>query len=131
MLVGGLAVIIHGVNRLTGDMDIFIEASSENAKKVLAAIEDFGFGSIGFTEEDLLSPDSVVQMGRVPLRIDILSDLPAITFSEVFNKSILFEIEGIQMKVIHVNHLIANKEEVGREKDLMDVRLLKKKFKLK
>jgi predicted nucleotidyltransferase len=129
VLVGGLAAVIHGVNRVTGDMDIFIEASKPNASVVLAAIDDFGFGSIGFTEDDLLNPEMVVQMGRVPLRIDILSELPGINFKEVFDRAIEFKTDGVTMKVIHVNDLIANKESVGREKDIMDVKALKKKYK--
>jgi predicted nucleotidyltransferase len=129
VLVGGLAAVIHGVNRVTGDMDIFIEASKPNASVVLAAIDDFGFGSIGFTEDDLLNPEMVVQMGRVPLRIDILSELPGINFKEVFDRAIEFKTDGVTMKVIHVNDLIANKESVGREKDIMDVKALNNKLK--
>lgn len=129
VLVGGLAAVIHGVNRVTGDMDIFIEASKPNASVVLAAIDDFGFGSIGFTEEDLLNPEMVVQMGRVPLRIDILSELPGINFKDVFDRAIEFKTDGVTVKVIHVNDLITNKESVGREKDIMDVKALKRKYK--
>lgn len=110
-------------------MDIFIEASKENANVVLRAIDDFGFGSIGFTEEDLLNPEIVVQMGRVPLRIDILSELPGINFKDVLGRAIEFTTDGVTMKVIHVNDLITNKESVGRDKDLMDVKALKKKYK--
>jgi predicted nucleotidyltransferase len=125
ILIGGLAVIIHGVNRTTGDMDIFIEPSVENANKVLNAINDFGFGSIGFTIEDILNPDIVVQMGRVPLRIDILSELPGIIFSKTFEQALELETEGIKIKVIHINDLITNKEIVGRGKDILDVKALK------
>ena len=123
--------MIHGVNRLTGDMDIFILSTSENADKVLQAINDFGFESLGFTREDLMNPDIVVQMGRVPLRIDLLSELPGLTFAEVFQKAISFETAGTIMKVIHITDFIINKEIVGRHKDLMDVSILKKIIKRK
>lgn len=131
ILVGGLASVIHGVNRVTGDMDIYIDATTDNAQKVLDAIKDFGFGSIGFTTEDLLNADIVVQMGREPLRIDILCDLPGLIFKDAFENAIKFETEGVQIKVIHITDLIRNKELVGREKDKMDVNVLKKKLKAK
>src|SRR5262249_30730725 len=107
----------------------FIEATKSNASAVLAAIDDFGFGSIGFTEEDLLNPEMVIQMGRVPLRIDLLCELPGINFTDVYKRAIEFKTEGVIMKVIHVNDLITNKETVGREKDIMDVKALRKKYK--
>lgn len=87
VLIGGYAAVIYGVNRTTGDMDILIEPTIENAAKVLAAIEEFGLGSIGFTIEDLTDTDSVVQMGRVPYRIDILNTIPGVIFEDAYNES--------------------------------------------
>ena len=126
VLIGGYAAIIHGVNRVTGDLDIFIERSRENAIKILKAIDDFGLGSIGFKEEDLVNEDFVVQMGRPPYRIDILNSIPGVTFEEAYNAAVLYEEDDIKIKCIHINHLLNNKKAVGRNKDLMDVKALEK-----
>jgi len=131
VLIGGYAAIIHGVNRVTGDIDIFIERSSENAGKVLKAIKDFGLGSIGFTEKDLTDEDVVVQMGRVPYRIDILNAIPGVTFDEAFGSAIVYEENDVKIKCIHINHLLDNKRAVGRNKDLMDVKAIEKILKRK
>ncbi len=126
VLVGGYAVVLNGHNRSTGDLDIFIERTEENIERVLTAIDDFGFGSIGFTKEDLLDTTSLIQMGLPPIRIDILSDVDGITFEETYKEAKDYEEEGVKMKVIHVNHLIATKLTVGRKKDIADVEALQK-----
>ena len=126
VLIGGYAVVLNGHSRSTGDLDIFIESTEENAEKVLKAIDDFGFGSIGFTKEDLLDKDGVVQMGTPPIRIDILSNVDGITFEVTFASSKDHVEENVSMKVIHINHLIASKLAVGRKKDIADVEALQK-----
>ena len=122
VLVGGYAVVLNGHSRTTGDMDFFIERTEENAKRVIKAIEDFGFGSIGFTVDDIMDESGFVRMGIEPLRIDILNTLPGVTFEEVYNGASTHEEHGVKIKVIHINHLIQNKTEVGRPQDIADVR---------
>lgn len=126
VLVGGYAAIIRGHTRTTGDMDIYIQRTIENAANVIQAIEDFGFGSVGFTVDDIMDPEGFLRMGKEPLRIDILSELPGLSFDEVYNASEPYVDEGVTMNVIHINHLIKNKITVGRPKDLADVRVLEK-----
>lgn len=126
VLIGGYAVVLNGHSRSTGDIDFFIERTEDNIDKVLQAIEDFGFGGIGFTREDLMDEGSIVQMGVPPLRIDILSSLPGVRFEEVWENANEYEEEGIKLKVININHLIANKLAVGRDKDKADVTALQK-----
>lgn len=126
VLVGGYAAIIRGHTRTTGDMDIFVERSLENAEKVIKAIDDFGFGSIGFSKEDIVDESSFVRMGEEPLKIDILNSIQGVEFKEVYEFAEEYEDEGIKMKVIHINHLIKNKIAAGRPKDLADVRALEK-----
>jgi predicted nucleotidyltransferase len=124
VLVGGYAVVINGHNRTTGDLDIFIDIEDSNIDKILKAIDDFGFGSIGFTKDDFKDENSIVQMGVPPLRIDILSSLPGVTFEEVIDSAKDYEEDDVKMKVIHINHLIKNKIAVGREKDNADAKAL-------
>lgn len=75
LVVGGHAVAFHGHPRFTGDIDFFIRATPDNAERVLQALADFGFGGIGLSGDDLVAPGQVVQLGRPPNRIDILTSL--------------------------------------------------------
>ncbi|MFI5195493.1 MAG: hypothetical protein ACHQD8_00250 [Chitinophagales bacterium] len=114
VLVGGYAVVIKGHSRTTGDLDFFVERTTENAAKIIQAINDFGFGSIGFTIEDVMDESGYIQMGKEPLRIDIFSALPGVEFDEVYKMADDYEYEGVKMKIIHTTHLIKNKLAVAR-----------------
>jgi predicted nucleotidyltransferase len=126
VLVGGLAVLIHGHFRTTKDMDIFYESSDENGRKILDGINDFGFGYLKLTLDDILDKSAYIKLGREPVRIDLFCDLPGVSFDEVYRDAIDYDEEGFQLKVIHINHLIENKKKVGRLQDLDDVKKLKK-----
>ncbi len=126
VLVGGLAVIVHGIYRTTKDMDIFFEGTESNSKKVLEAINTFGFKSLNLTIEDLMDTNGYIQLGHAPVRIDLFNNLPGVNFEEVYREAILHKEDEINFKVIHVNHLIQNKSKVGRLQDLDDVKKLKK-----
>ena len=84
VLVGGLAVLIHGHFRTTKDMDIFYEGSEENGKKILESITDFGFSYLQLTMDDILDKGSYIKLGHQPVRIDLFCDLPGVTFGEVY-----------------------------------------------
>ena len=73
LVVGGHAVAFHGHPRFTGDIDLFVRATPENAQRVMDALQDFGFGGIGVVSEDFLEPNRVVQLGRPPARIDLMT----------------------------------------------------------
>ena len=126
VLVGGLAVLIHGHFRTTKDMDIFYEGSEENASKILKSINEFGFGYLNLTLNDVLDKNGYIKLGREPVRIDLFCELPGVSFDEVYAHSVDYKDEDVTIKVIHVNHLIDNKLEVGRLQDLADVKMLKK-----
>jgi hypothetical protein len=82
MVVGAFAVAYHGYPRHTSDLDLFVENSTENAERILNAIQKFGFGDIGLTIEDFNRKDQVVQLGVAPNRIDIMTFLSGISFEE-------------------------------------------------
>ena len=126
VLVGGLAVLIHGHFRTTKDMDIFYERSEENCRKVLDVIEKFGFKNLRLTIEDLKDERGYIQLGREPVRIDLFCDLPGVSFGEVYESAIDYKEDDFTVKVIHINHLIQNKKSVGRFQDLDDVKKLEK-----
>jgi hypothetical protein len=82
LIVDGYAVAYHGHPRFTGDIDFFIEASQENATKVVAVLADFGFAGMGIAEKDLLEPGTIVQLGRPPNRIDLVTSISGVEFAD-------------------------------------------------
>jgi hypothetical protein len=133
VLVGGLAVLMNGHFRTTKDMDIFYEAERKNCDRLSKVIQEFGFGYLQFTIDDLMDTSSFIKLGREPERIDLLNELPGVTFKEVYDEAFDYkeEDEPFTVKVIHINHLIKNKKAVGRYQDLDDVKKLEKILKKK
>lgn len=84
LIVGGYALAFHCAPRYTGDLDIFIRPDSMNAQRVMSALEDFGFESVGLTEADFERPDNVVQLGVPPVRVDIVTSLTGISWKSAF-----------------------------------------------
>lgn len=126
VLVGGWAVVFEGYERVTGDMDLLVERTPENADKVLAALKEFWGSDLGFVREDFLKDDNVLMMGRPPLRIDLLTSISGVSFDEVYATSVLYQDGSTPIRCIHINELIRNKEASGRLKDLADAEKLKK-----
>lgn len=132
VLVGGLAVLMNGHFRTTKDMDIFYEAEENNCKHLLHVINEFGFGYLKLTVNDLMDTKSFIKLGNEPERIDLFNELPGVTFEEVYRDAFDYkEDDSFTVKVIHVNHLIQNKKTVGRYQDLADVKKLEKILKRK
>lgn len=126
VLVGGWAVIFEGYSRTTGDMDILIEPTEENAIKILSVLKDFFGSTIGFSKDDFSKVDNVIMMGMEPHRIDILTSISGVSFQEAFSNSKLYIDEDLEIRCIHINELIRNKEASGRLKDLADANYLKR-----
>ncbi len=124
LVVGGYAVALHGHPRYTKDLDIWLEATSENARRVIAALEAFGFGSLGVSESDFLVPDRIIQMGRPPNRIDLLTSLTGIDFASCYPARVCVDIDGLPVDVIDLENLKKNKRAVGRSQDLADIEAL-------
>ena len=80
LVVGGFALALHGHPRYTKDIDIWIESLPENAERIVRALEDFGFGSLGLRAADFLVPDQIIQLGYAPNRIDLLTTVPGVEF---------------------------------------------------
>src|SRR4030066_48378 len=78
IIVGGYALAFHGAPRYTGDIDILVKPDTQNARRIMVALNEFGFGSVGLTEGDFESPDKVVQLGVPPIRIDIITSLTGV-----------------------------------------------------
>jgi|SRR6185369_14079897 len=121
LIVGGYAVAIHGHPRYTKDIDIWIELSPENASRMIKAIEQFGFGSLGLTEDDFLKIGQVVQLGYPPNRIDLINSLSGVEFETCYESRVQVIIDDLSIGFIDLHNLKINKKASGRLQDLADV----------
>lgn len=126
LVVGAYAVGWHGYPRYTGDLDILVRMGRENAERLIAALKQFGFGSLGLDAAAFLKEDVIVQLGRPPNRIDLLTSISGVTFDEAWNTRESGTIEGVEVTFIGHDALIRNKKSTGRAKDLGDAEELDK-----
>lgn len=127
MVIGAHALAFHGRPRHTGDLDIWIKPNDENATKMVAVLNEFGFGSLGLSAPDFLKENYVTQLGYPPLRIDILNTISGVDFDEAYLNKITGEADGLNINFINISDFIKNKETTGRAKDLGDIAALKNK----
>jgi hypothetical protein len=121
MIVGGYALAAHGLPRATGDLDAWIWPDPENVRRVVEALDEFGFGGLGITEDDLSSPDLVIQLGYPPRRIDLLTRIDGVDFESAWDRRIEVLLDAVRVPFIGREDLIANKRAVGRPQDVADV----------
>lgn len=121
MVVGGYAVGLYGFPRYTGDIDFFIMISEDNASRLMRVFETFGFGDIGIEEQDFKAPDFVIEIGREPYKIQILTGIDGVEFKDAYCKSIEVILSGVNVRFIGKEDLIRNKKATGRPKDKIDV----------
>lgn len=126
LVIGGYAVGLHGFPRYTGDIDFFVAVSEDNAGRILRVFEKFGFGEIGITREDFLEEDHVVEIGREPRKIQVLTGIDGVHFDECAARKVEIVISGVPVKFIGKDDLIRNKAASGRLKDRIDVEELGK-----
>jgi predicted nucleotidyltransferase len=124
VIVGGYALAFHGAPRFTGHLDILVKADPDNAGRILAALEAFGFASLGLTAQDFTRPDEIVQLGVPPVRIDLLTSLTGVSWDEVFAGRMTGSYGGVAVSYIGLQQFIANKSATGRKKDLADIEAL-------
>jgi predicted nucleotidyltransferase len=129
LIVGGYAVSIHGYPRYTGDLDIWLNPTPENAKKILTAVNEFGFSSFHLSESDFTKKENIIQLGYPPLRIDLLTEIDGVTFNDCFTNRKEVTIEGLKFFFIGYNDLLKNKKKSGRLNDLNDLENLENKVK--
>ena len=126
LVVGAFAVAYYGYPRYTGDLDLLVRASEQNAPRILKTLLGFGFGALEITEEDLLSPGKVIQLGVQPNRIDILSSISGVSFEEAWGSRQEGTLDGLPTNFIGRGALIKNKRATCRSKDLGDAEELSK-----
>ena len=121
LVVGAYALALHGRPRATGDLDVWIDPTPDNAKRVLAALGAFGAPLLDISEADLASPGVVYQIGVPPGRIDILTELTGMTFGEAWPGRLRRPFGDVEVDFIGRAAFIRNKRATGRAKDLGDI----------
>lgn len=129
VIVGALALAAHGIPRFSADYDFFVEPEKENGLRVHAALEEFAFRGMTTSAEEFARPNMVFQFGHPPHRIDIITSISGVSFDEAYRNRLEVIQEGVTVKLLGIRELMKNKEASGREKDLADLALLKKKYK--
>lgn len=124
VIVGAHAVAFHVKPRYTKDIDILVDPDSDNVVRVLSAIDDFGFGSLGFNVDDLRE-GHWIQLGVAPHRIDVSASITAVTFAEAWETRAPGEYEGIPVHYLGREALMRNKAAAGRPQDLADLAALR------
>jgi hypothetical protein len=120
LIVGAYALATYGIARATGDIDIWVRPTLENAERVWAALEQFGAPRRKLTRADLHTPNNVFQIGVAPNRIDILTSITGVEFDEAWQQRKQTQVNGISVCVIGRGQLLKNKRAIGRPKDLAD-----------
>lgn len=128
MLVGGFAVNYYGFNRPTGDMDIWLKPENENKEKLLNALAAYGFNteSINYVKSLDFNDTLVFTCGELPFRIDFLTKISGVNYSEAEPQAVKTTMENINIHIIHIHHLVLSKIANNRTKDKLDVEELQK-----
>lgn len=125
LVVGGYAVGHHGFPRVTGDMDVWVAATPENARRVVGALKKFGFSYAGKVAPILVQEKQVVRLGVPPVRIEIITTITGVEFKDCYAQRTIATLdEGIEVSLIGLSELKLNKAATGRPKDLDDLKHL-------
>lgn len=123
VIVGSFALAMHGRPRATGDIDFWIRPTVENAKALIRAVDEFGFGFMKLTEDDIVS-GKIIQMGVPPVRIDLITVLDGLSTEDIWSGKVAGNLGGRKVFFLGKEAYILNKRTVGRPKDLGDLELL-------
>ena len=123
-IVGGFALAFHGRPRYTGDIDFLIHSTAGNPERLIRALQEFGFGSLGLPCADFLKPGCVVQLGQPPNRIDLITSLSGVETETVWRTLVQGELDGLAVQFIGRDERIKNKQATGRAQDRADVEAL-------
>ena len=128
IVVGAFAVAAHGNPRSTGDIDIWVRPTRANAALVIRALRSFGAPLFGLSEDDLVDEQTVFQIGVAPVRIDILCGIDGVEFDAAWSRRQTGNLGGLQVPVLSLEDLAANKRAAGRPKDLVDLAWIEAKL---
>jgi predicted nucleotidyltransferase len=126
LVVGGHAVAFHGRPRLTEDLDLFVRPDAANGERIVEALHEFGFGSLDLSPADFEADDRVIQLGRAPNRVDLLTRLYGVEFAEAWSRRVAAHLDDVEVWIISRHDLIRNKRATGRTQDLADAEFLER-----
>lgn len=124
IIVGAYALAFYGAPRFTGDIDLLVKPDEGNAKRILAALKEFGFASLNLTPNDFTSPQNVIQLGVPPVRVDIMTSLTAVTWEKADAGKVPGNYGDTHVYFIGKDEFLSNKRALGRKKDLADLEAL-------
>ncbi|MFH1981892.1 MAG: hypothetical protein ABIL58_08605 [Pseudomonadota bacterium] len=124
LVVGGYAVAAHGHPRYTKDLDVWLEISSDNADRVLQALDQFGFGALDLGKKDFLCEGQIIQLGYPPNRIDLITSATGLRFEDCYTAKVQVILDGEPINFIDLENLKRNKRATGRFQDLADLEKL-------
>lgn len=121
LLIGGYAVGYYGYPRATNDLDVWVGISHDNACRLIAALAAFGFSSTSLSPDLFLEAGRIVRFGMPPMRIEVLTGISGVDFADSYRERVDVVLDGVDVPVISLPHLLDNKRAVGRPKDMLDV----------
>jgi len=124
VVIGGYAVAFHGYVRYTGDLDVFVELSAENAAKLARALREFGFDLPKVKPALFMRKGKIIRMGYEPMRLEILNEIDGVSFQECYRRRRIASLGGLKIDFIALPQLLKNKRATRRQKDLADVEAL-------
>lgn len=126
LLVGGYAVGYYGYPRATGDIDVWVAISPQNAQRLMLVVHEFGFGVAELSQDLFLQEGKIIRMGNPPMRIELLTSISGVEFDECYANRVIDTVDGVLVNLIDFQRLKQNKQASGRYKDLNDLDQLKK-----
>jgi hypothetical protein len=124
LIVGGYAVMKYGEPRYTKDLDVWVRNSSQNSIRVVAALKQFGapLDHDGINAETFAGKQVVYQIGVAPVRVDILTEITAVEFSQAWQRKVASSFFGVPVHFISLDDLLINKRALGRDSDVKDLK---------
>ena len=126
LLVGAYAIAAHGNPRATGDMDLWIKPDPDNGQRVIRALQAFSAPASCLSVDDFVKDDTIVQIGVVPCRIDLMTGIEAVRFDEAWENRVAASVDGLTLFVISKADMLKNKLALNRDKDKSDIAWLRK-----
>lgn len=126
LVVGAYALAAHGLPRATGDFDVWVRPTPDNAARVLNALRRFGAPLFDLTSEDLTRPGTVFQLGVPPRRIDIMTSIDGVEFDDAWKSRVTCHLGDAEVAVLGREDLVRNKRAAARPKDIVDLRILER-----
>lgn len=121
IIVGAYALGFHGAPRYTGDLDVFVRPDPINARGIMQALREFGFGSVGLTAADFEEEGKIVQLGFPPVRVDIITSITGVSWAQARSGRVKGQFGDLMVHYIGRDDFIANKRALGRKKDIADL----------